>query len=227
MSKSHQTSMIQNTLTILALIMTISWTRADANPIKIIKTETIVHVLAQTDSHPLSAFVESDYVSSPGITNQQANAASQREAIQGNDNFTEALLYLRQSPRAAALLNRLDHDGIRISIVVNHECNGGQRMIEEMNSLVNWDPHCAYHTGKSSNSPALVLLHELVHTIHLAEHPQAYLDNTILKNRHFDTNEERVTIVYGEIPVARELGEAIRTDHHENRPFRVNDPTLR
>jgi hypothetical protein len=173
------------------------------------------------------AYVESDYVAPHGRPSATLQALGLIDAAHGRDDFNEALVYLKQSPRALALLNRIEASDIRISVVINHRCDDRQRMGPSFNSIIHWDPSCAYRIGNGSNSPSLVLLHELVHTLHLAENARTYLDNGQIKDDQFDDREERRTILYGEIPVARELGEAVRDSHDEYRPFRVYDPTVR
>lgn len=172
----------------------------------------VIAVTESADNHLIGAYVESDYVAPHGVPIPRLQRLAAREAQQGRYDLDEALRYLKKSHRAAAIITRIERSGGRISIVVNHQCDDDQRMVEGGNSLIVWDPHCAYRVGSGADSPSLVLFHELVHTLHLAEDPQG---------------EERRTILFGEIPVALELGETARRDHHENRPFRVNDPTVR
>jgi hypothetical protein len=214
-------------LPIAFVVLSFSIAQASTRPDESTNTDTLVRVLDPGTASLMGAYIESDFVAPQGIQTKTTQKNAEREAAHGSDAFNEAIIYLRESPRAAALLLRLGSAGQRISIVINHNCNGGQHMVESMNSLIYWDPNCAYHVGKSSTSPALVLMHELVHALHLGEQPQAYLDNGLKRDPLFDNREERNTILYGEVAVAHELGEAIRKDHHENRPFRVNDPTLR
>jgi len=197
-------------------------------PVPTISAEPITISVQDAGAANLSgAYVESDYVAPHGKPSVTLNAQGLIDAARGRADFNEALMYLKQSPRARALINRIEASDVRISVVINHRCEDGQRMAPSFNSVIQWDPSCAYRIGTGSNSPSLVLLHELVHTLHLGENAQAYLDNGQIKDLQFDDREERNTILYGEIPVARELGEAVRDSHDEYRPFRVYDPTVR
>ncbi len=174
------------------------------------------------------AVIQTNYTVSENPTqNERARQNAERRGTQGRYDFDEALTYLKRSPRAANIIGRIEKADGRLVIVVNNVCNDGQRMGTGWKSVVDWDPHCAYRIANGTDSPSVILMHELVHTLHLFEDPEKYMNSSSHKNTLFDDDEERRTILYGESPVERELGELVRTNHHEGTPFLVNDPTVR
>lgn len=174
------------------------------------------------------AVIEAEYtVSSDVAQTARARQNAVRRGVQGRYDFNEAMTYLKRSPRAANVIARIESANSQLIVVVNDTCNDNQHMGASWRSIIAWDPHCAYRIANGSNSPAMVLLHELVHTLHLFEDPETYLNALCHKNARFSDDEERRTILYGEIPVERELGELVRTGHHDGAPFIVYDPTAR
>ncbi len=88
-----------------------------------------------------------------------------------------------------------------------------------------WDPKSALKcSNNSTQTPALGLLHEGGHA--LGDLTGTASPTVPIPGDPYDTAEEKRVIINLEIPVARKLGEGIRTDHH-GIPYQVPCPTCR
>jgi hypothetical protein len=141
------------------------------------------------------------------------------EALKDTD---EALAYLSRSAHARGFFARLNEAAAPVTIVINR-CDENHLLSKDdaASAAITWDPHQALIDTGGRQSPALGLLHELVHAMHQIEDPRALVAARSQKCGNFDTCEERRTILYGENPVAEDLGEALRIDHYgEDREVR-------
>jgi hypothetical protein len=121
--------------------------------------------------------------------------------------FLTAMLYLEQSPTANSIIQELQQspDLYQVGVSDAYPRSGTS------GSFVRWNPHKGGCTlrGGGAESPALILMHELVH-LQLA---QRGLDRT---------DEEAVTQITNQ--VAAELGEATRADYGDSAYTRLPWP---
>jgi len=129
---------------------------------------------------------------------------------QGAAAVRTALVYLDRSATARRLIGSLENAHIFIMI----ETGYGDHYLPSSNSVL-WNPYAGlYTTDAHVQTAALELLHELVHARHAARNPAAMERNHDIPAGVFTNREEYLTIVYGENPVARELGEPQRFNHY-------------
>jgi RHS repeat-associated protein len=128
----------------------------------------------------------------------KAIAVSKVSGEAGYTNYLTAMLYLEQSPYAQAIINDLQKSP---NLYIVHI---GDAVIddEQDGNILRWNPHTALCVQGGQQSPALNLLHELVH---LWEQ-QNGLD---------PGNEEATTQITN--PAARELGEPIRLNYGDGK----------
>jgi hypothetical protein len=119
--------------------------------------------------------------------------------------FYTALLYLSQSPDAAAIIQDLEQSPdlyqVGVSDLYLHDGRSG--------SIVRWNPHQAACVRGGVQSPAMQLLHELVH---------------IWEQKHGldSTDEEATTKITN--PAAGQLGEPTRLNYSDGRRARTPWP---
>lgn len=152
--------------------------------------------------------------------NADGSPASQAQL----DQLNQAIRYLSQSPKAADLLQQAADKGVVIKFY--NDKNGGHQ-----NGVIFWNPTFSLRIENSSTyetgytSPALVLLHEIVHSIdpvskidyidinnpndlRLYDHIPNDITNDKYKIGMFNNREQFATKT--EIDIAKELGEPIR-----------------
>lgn len=168
------------------------------------------------------------FIEPHGTPREHINNIGPIKAAHARDAVNESISYLRTAAGARSIFKRIDKSGGVIIIVVNNSCENAQSPGKNTSiAIVLWDPSCAYRFKKGTVSPSITLLHELVHAMHQFENPAHYFARAGLNNKDYDNDEERETIINGEMPVAIELGEAIRYNHNEGQTFFVYNPTLR
>jgi RHS repeat-associated protein len=116
--------------------------------------------------------------------------------------YETALLYLSQSPDASAIIQELQQSPNLYMIYVSDEYKKDQTIGSPNSQAVHWNPHkggCTFRS-RGAESPALLLMHELIH-----------LD---LRQRGFDPGEEATTQILDQI--AAQLGEAARADYGDS-----------
>ncbi len=121
-------------------------------------------------------------------------------------DFFTAMLYLKQSPYTDAIIQELEQSpDLYLVGVADYEYDA------RAGTFVKWNPHKGACTkrGRGAESPALLLLHELVHLWR----SQRGLDST---------DEEAVTQITNQ--VAAELGEATRVNYGDAEYARTPSP---
>jgi len=86
----------------------------------------------------------------------------------------------------------------------------------EKATVIFWHPHMANMVDDGSSkmiSPALLLIHEMIHATHYFEDSEKYEERSEKSDIKYDSQEERETIAI-ERKIAGELGEYQRETHH-------------
>lgn len=172
----------------------------------------------------------------PGATVIFAPARVSHGAERRDDKYTakdaavdvaQAARYLRRSATARRLLARFVSDDLHFELVVNRSATDKAVLTEAHRIVVFWDPRIAMRTSTGGRqSPAIGLLHELVHAVHAHEDADAMVGFARSSDNAYTNREEARTILYGETAVANDLGEDTRRDH-EGRDFLVTSPISR
>jgi Effector protein len=135
--------------------------------------------------------------------------------------FAEALDYLKQSPRARAIIQHLERQAAKPITVRVLPDNPRGNSYDTATRTVEWDPteglkwkRSPLHPWKK-RTPALLLLHELTHAYHDdVDHARfAARSRPDHRDAQWTTAEEKDTIQEVENPAAAELGEPGRDWH--------------
>ena len=133
-----------------------------------------------------------------------------------------SLAYLRQSPTARTLLQRLHASDRKHVIIVADRID----LYIPRYDAVLWNPFLELRTTDGAyQSASISLLHELGHAENQLEDALATFERSTMRSKEFDDMEERLTVERWETPVARELGEGVRHDHGGTQ-LAVSSPTL-
>lgn len=120
--------------------------------------------------------------------------------------YRAAIAYLRKSPTARALIERLDNAEVKITIRLNTKWSS----YSKENREVFWIPNNGTLLKNGTiQSAALVLLHELGHA---AQHLDGLLIGGDIEQR---IEEEEHNVANYETPVATELGEPTRSSYFD------------
>lgn len=157
-----------------------------------------------------------------------AGASVAKSAMEKAD-LAAAKTYLKQSPTMKGIVEKFEKNNGKIRFIDSLDPKAenfdlGGTSYTPLTGTVNWDPRAAMMTSDGDSlSPSLALGHEMVHAT----------GNKLLTSlgagipdRSFDNMEERRVITRYENPAAKELGEAVRSDHY-GEAFRVDSPTDR
>jgi len=128
-------------------------------------------------------------------------------------DLATSVKYLEKTTLGAEVIHRAEKEHVTIHII--HDGND-----RALGKEIWWDPKSALVTTKGGiQSAALGLVHELAHTQANPKTPVKPLNND------YDNTEERRVIQKIETPIARLLGEGVRTDHRGDLKT-VTDPTF-
>lgn len=123
-----------------------------------------------------------------------------------------ALNYLWNSPTFVNIYSTLQYSPQVYTINTNYSFNNGAFYYPT--GTITWNPSLGglVTSGEGIQSPALILAHELIHAFHYDTDPQGYQDSRNITVPGYDTLVEYVAVTL-ETLIARELGEATRSDH--------------
>jgi RHS repeat-associated protein len=144
-------------------------------------------------------------------------AGSDRGAI------NTAINYLSGSSTFAGIFSTLQSSPQTYTISTNYSALNGYFYYG--NGVITWNPGLGslVASGEGIQSPALILAHELAHAFHYDTDPEGYFNSRDILVPGYQKLVEYVAITW-ETLIARELGEAARTDHYGNF-VRVSSPT--
>ena len=133
----------------------------------------------------------------------------------------EAEAYLSKSPTAMNVIKKIHARNVYYRMPGKNEDDRCEPIWERVGKsddavVIFWNPHMANMVDDGSSkmiSPALLLVHEMIHANHYFEDGQKYEERSEKTDIRYDTQEEKMTIVL-ERKIAMELGEYQRETHH-------------
>jgi RHS repeat-associated protein len=137
--------------------------------------------------------------------------------------FDEAMEYLKTSPTAAAMIERLEESDEIITVTMNNTHN--DEYLYRL-KIVKWDPTSGLKTGTGGiQTPALGLGHEFGHADVQLSGRYDFITDEATYEQYKMQIEEEITKDYESV-IARELGESERRYYNDNTgPVRVQGPT--
>ncbi len=145
--------------------------------------------------------------------------------------WTKAIDYIRSVPSGAALIGEMEGLDVKINFnfvdikAANWDSKIARDRFDPNQMEIDWDPHIAFDGPWGRISPAMALAHEIGHFINRVTGRDQFIARMDVPMGYGWTNlEEFYTITAIEHPIAKELGESLRTCHCGDRRW-VEDPT--